>query len=122
MSAKPTGDGRPAASRPSCVEAKAPDGPAGSEQQLRAAASLGELHPDLADAFAVHLRHGPELSRPLDLVADHRLAADLAVHQLGQLLLGVLGVELEAVERGHRAERGVAFEAEVAEDAQVALR
>ncbi len=94
------------------------EAPQGASEKSGPWAAFRKLHADLADTVAFQGGHGPGQAVPLHLVADHRFAADLVGDEAAQRLLAVDAVELQAVERGHRRQLGIAFQHEVAEEAR----
>ena len=90
------------------------------EESGARATSFGESDAHFADLVPVHDRDGPDGVVPLHLVADDGRAADFLGDEAAQWHIRVDAFQLQAVQGGDRAQLGVAFEDEVAEEALVA--
>src|SRR5690606_12363205 len=80
---------------------------------------FGETQADLEHFVAFHFGNGPDQPVPFNLVADHGVLADPVGNELADGLVAVHIAEVKAIQHGYRAQLGIAFKNEIAEEAHV---
>ena len=81
------------------------------------AAAVAELETDLENPVIVHGSDNPGVALPLDLVADHRVAAELSAEEGSQGLVAHLFGHGKAVKLAYLSQCRVTFENEVTKEA-----